>query len=380
MTSQDCAPSLVSTKTRMGRIGKGAVMRLLAVISALMAMAFSACAQPVRSIVAVGENGTSPVFVLRGEGWVLSSSHPRFPYEDEGLVFSGMSGAATATPFGCGLADIRYSYFAGQRGRLACVSRGPDGRLRLTRIADRTPYSRVYDAADGDGGHIVIARSHRSPVVRVMTLSGDGSVLRSVNLPFSADQSPDQVVILASGRLAALRKDGRNCEWVVLERAGPGFRTVSVSPADHLFQCQSHARGTGVIRDQFTGDAYLRQYAPDKNALYRIGDNGDASPATLAVRDIAATLPMDAGSQPRLVTVLNGALLFEAPSVAGPVIVHYELVTGRLSRTDLRASSGRWSDSGRVHGFMLAGPAGDGVQVVVMTPTATTEILPVARD
>jgi hypothetical protein len=229
-----------------------------------------------------------------------------------------------------------------------------------------------------DGGHVVVAQVHGRPVVRVLTLSADGAVLRAVDLPYSPERQPDQIVILPTGRLVVLGKTGAACGWTVLERSGATFRPVSATPADHQFQCGSHASGTGVIRDQLTGVAYLRQDYPDKNALYRLDDNGDRGPATRVLQDMGAVLPMDAGSDPRLIAVLGGALHYEAPSAAGPMIVRYDLATGQLARTDLRAASRRLSDAGTVYGLMLDGAT---MRVAVMAPrTGSTEVRPVSRD
>ena len=358
-------------------------MRLLAIASALLA---ASCATPAAQIqpLALDAQGAEPVFLLNSGSWTLSPARPVFPLTESPPALKGMSGAATATPFGCGLADAHGDYFSGDRGRLACVSRGADGRLRLVRLADRLEYSRVYDAAPSDGGYVVIARPYRKRFVRVATLSADGAVLRSVDLPDTEERSaPDQIAVLPTGRIVVLARSAGACEWRVLERSGDAYRMVSATPADHVFQCQTSSHGGGgIIRDQATAQVYLRQFHPDKNALYRLDDNtGERrSPATLAVRDMAALLPMDVGSQPGLVSVLNGALYFEAPSVSGPTVVRYDLATEKLSRTDLRATSGRWRDAGRVQGLMLTGKAGDQMQVAVMTPTTTIEILPVARD
>lgn len=364
-------------------------MKLLAIVSALLV---ASCAEPVVQVrpLPLAANGAEAVFLLESGGWELSPARPGFPYnrvfpEPDGLsALTGLSGAATGTPFGCGLAALHGGYFSGDRGRLACVSRGADGRLRLIRLADRLEYSRVYDAAPSDGGHVVIGRPYQKRFARITTLSADGAVLRSVDLPDPDKQSsPDQIAILPTGRIVVLVRSGGVCEWRVLERSGDAFRVVSATPADHVYQCQTSNRGGGgIIRDQATGQVYLRQFHPDKNALYRLDDNtGEGrSPATLAVRDIAALLPMDSGSDPDLVTVLEGALYFEAPSVAGPIVVRYDLTTEKLSRTDLRAASGRWRDAGRVQGLMLTGKAGDQMQVAVMTPSSAIEVLPVAQD
>jgi hypothetical protein len=356
-------------------------MRLLAIASAFLV---AACATPAARMEPppLDANGAEPVFLLNSGSWTLSPARPVFPLTGSPPALRGMSGAATSTPFGCGLADIRYSYFAGERGRLACVSRGADGRLRLIRLADRTPYYRVYDAAQSDGGYVVVARPYGSRVVRVMTLSADGDLLRLIDLHDTDDRSPDQIAILPTGRLLVLTGGRGVCDWRVLERSGNAFRTVSTTRADHPYQCQTSTRGGGVIRDQATGQTYIRQFHPDRNALYRLDDNTGQGrgPATLAVRDMAALLPMDAGSEPARVTVLNGALYFEAPSVSGPIVVRYDLDTEKLSRTDLRAASGRWRDAGRVQGLMLTGRAGDRMQVAVMTPSTAIEILPVVRD
>jgi hypothetical protein len=351
-------------------------MRLLVIASALLAMAFAPVSQS--RAVASDTHGAEPVFLLKDRGWVLSSSRPAFPYNAESPVFAGLSGAATATPFGCGLADIRYSYFSGERGRIDCVSRGPDGRLRLTRLPGRTAYSRVYDAAPADGGRVVVAQVYRRPLVRIMTLSVDGAMVRSVDLPFVDERSPDQVIILPAGRLVVLGKTGQTCVWTVLERSAGSFRAVSATPADHPYQCQSYSGGAGVIRDQLTGAAWLRQNYPEKNALYRIDDNSQGGPAVRVVEDMAAVLPMDAGSDPGLITVLGGVLHYEAPSVSGPSVVRYDLTTRRMTRTDLRAPSGRLSDAGKVYGLMLDGAA---LRVAVMdAKSGLTEVLPLARD
>jgi len=356
-------------------------MRLLALVSALLAAACAAPAQQIQPL-ALDANGAEPVFLLNSGGWTLSPARPAFPLTESQPALGGISGAATASPFGCGLVDVHGGYFSGDRGRLACVSRGPDGRLRLTRLAGRVDYSRVYDAAPSDGGHVVIARPYKSRIAQVMTLSADGELLRSVELPDAYDWSPDQIALLPTGRILVLTRTAGACEWRVLERSGDTFRTVSVTPADHVFQCQTASRGEEIIRDQASGQAYIRQFYPDKNALYRLDDNTDQGrgPATLAVRDMAALLPLDVGSQPAMVTVLDGALYYEAPSVSGPIVVRYDLATERLSRTDLRAVSGRWLDAGRVQGLMLTGRAGDRMQVAVMTPTTAIEVRPVARD
>ncbi|NBW08047.1 MAG: hypothetical protein EBR82_08465 [Caulobacteraceae bacterium] len=358
-------------------------MRLLALVSALLV---SACAAPGQQIqpLTLDAQGAEPVFLLDAGGWKLSPARPVFPIDDSGWpALTGMSGAATASPFGCGLADVHADYFSPRRGRLACVLRGADGRLRLTRLAGRTSFYRVYDAAPSEQGYIVVTRPYRSRAAQVMTLSADGELLRSVELPDAYDWSPDQIALLPTGRILVLTRTAAACEWRVLERSGDTFRTVSTTPADHVFQCQTADHGGGgLIRDQATGQIYLRQFYPDKNALYRLDDNTDRGrgPATLAVRDMAALLPMDVGSEPAKVAVLNGALYFEAPSVSGPIVVRYDLATERLGRTDLRAANGRWQDAGRVQGLMLTGRAGDRIQAAVMTPTTAIEIRPVAED
>ncbi len=356
-------------------------MRRLAIVSALLV---SACAAPVQQIqpLALDANGAEPVFLLNSGSWTLSPARPALPLTETRLALGGMSGAATAAPFGCGLADVHGGYFSGDRGRLACVSRGADGRLRLIRLSGRTDYSRVYDAAPSDGGYVVVARPYKSRAAQVMTLSADGELLRSVQLPDIYAWSPDQIAVLPTGRILVLTRTADACEWRVLERSGETFRTVATTAADHVFQCQTSNRGGEIIRDQATGQAYLRQYYPDKNGLYRLDDNTDQGrgPATLAVRDMAALLPMEAGSQPAMVTLLDGALYFEAPSASGPIVVRYDLATRTLGRTDLRAASGQWHDAGRVHGLMLTGKANDRIQVAVMSPRGAIEVRPVAED
>ncbi|QTC92595.1 hypothetical protein [Brevundimonas goettingensis] len=358
-------------------------MRPLAIASALLV---AACAAPTTRIepLRLDAQGAEPVFLHDAGGWTLSAARPVFPITERWPALKGLSGAATAAPFGCGLADVHGDYFSGDRGRLACVSRGPDGRLRLIRPADRMEYSRIYDAAPADGGYVVVARPYRKRFARITTLSADGAVLRSIDLPDTDDRSsPDQIVILPTGRIVVLVRSAGTCEWRVLERGGDGFTQVSTTPADHAFQCQTQNHGGGgVIRDQATGQTWLRQFYPDKNALYRLDDNTaqGRGPATLVVRDMAALLPMDVGSQPALVSVLDGALYFEAPSVSGPIVVRYDIAAEKLSRTDLRAASGRWRDAGRVQGLMLTGKAGDRMQVAVMTPSSAIEVLPVAQD
>jgi len=357
-------------------------MRLLAIASALLA---ASCATPVAQIqpLALDANGGEPVYLLDVGGWKLSPARPALPLAETPQALPAMSGAATAAPFGCGLSGLHGDYFSGDRGRLACVSRGPDGGLRLIRLPSRTEYSRVYDAAPANDGYVVIARPYRQRLARLTTLSADGAVLRSVDLPDMEPWGPDQIVILPTGRLLVLTGGRGVCSWRVLERGGETFRTVSTTPADHPYQCQTSSHGGGgIIRDQATGQIYLRQFYPDKNALYRLDDNTDEGrgPATLAVRDIAAILPMEFGSDPRLVTVLDGALHFEAPSVSGPIVVRYDLATRKLSRTDLRAASGQWRDAGRIHGLMLIGTADDRMQVAVMSPRGAIEVRPVAQD
>jgi hypothetical protein len=246
-------------------------------------------------------------------------ARPAFPYNAERPAFTGLSGAATATPFGCGLADIRYSYFSGERGRLACVSRGPDGRLRLIRLADRRMYSRVYDAAPADGGYVVVAQVLRAAGRARPDPVGRRRRAASVDLPYAPNGQPDQIVILPTGRLVVLGKTGAGLRMDGSGTQRRDLPAVSATPADHQFQCQL-AR-LGDRRDP--RPAHRRRLSP-ATIPTRTPSTGSTTmasgrPGDLGVQDMGAVLPMDAGSDPGLIAVLGGAL-------------HYRGAVGRPGR------------------------------------------------
>lgn len=345
------------------------ILAVIAVVSA--ALAAQSCAAPRAEPSA--PDISAAVFLRKAGGWVLSSDQPRFPYNSEpGPRLEGMSGAAGATPFGCGLTQTRSNYFTGQSGRLTCVTRAASGALRLHKIQPRVRFSRVYDAAPSGDGWLVVAEVFGRAPARAIYLDADGGLRRSADLP---GDHPDQVVILKSGRIATLDRPDAACVWSLLSPEGEGFKVAATVAAETASQCHASSTGGEVLRDQVSGQAYWRPGYPRPNTLYRIDDHGDRLPATVIAADFGADVDQVAGSDPDFVTVHGGAVYFNAATPAGPVVGRYDLATGETKRTDLRSPDGRWQSAGRIYGLMTAPGLGVAPKLVVMDPGGTTRVI-----
>lgn len=310
------------------------------------------------------------VFLRKDSGWALSSAQPAYPYNAEPRL-QALSGAGGATPFGCGLTSVRSSYFFGARGELACVIRDADGRLRFRSLGQSEDFARVYDAAPALDGYTLIARPVGRRPARAIRLDVLGQVRESIDLP---DEAPAEAVLLSTGRIALLRNDGAACQWTLVERQRSAFKTVAVVAADPAL-CHLSNSGGEVLRDQISGQAYLRSRRPSPNALYRLDDNGAASPATLAARDFAQDLATGGKVEAGLVTLHSGAVYFVAPTVAGPILGRHDLASGTTAITDLRAASGRWQDAERPYGFMVGPSLGPSPRAALMNRAGQTRVL-----
>ena len=311
------------------------------------------------------------VFLRKDGGWALSSAQPAYPYNAEPRL-QALSGAGGTTPFGCGLMSVRSSYFFGARGELACVNRDSDGRLRFRSIGQGAGWSRVYDAAPAPDGYTLIARPVGRKPARAIRLDARGRVWEIADLPGDA---PAEAVLLSTGRIALLRHDGAACHWSLVERERASFKTVAVVAADPTL-CHLSNTGGEVLRDQISGQVYLRSRQPLPNALYRLDDKGAASPATLAARDFAHEVAPGERVEADLVTLHDGAVYFVAPTEAGPILGRHDLASATTTHTDLRAASGRWQDAERLYGFMTAPSLGPSPRAAVMNSSGQTRVLP----
>ena len=312
--------------------GGGIELKRFAAIVALLLAACggSALTPPPVEIVPAGERA-----LMRWEnGWRLSLAPPRFPYNQETVVFDGLSGAGMGQPFGCGLEFRQTGYFAIRRAPLVCAIGRPDGAIRVAPVGNDL-HSRVFDAAPTRDGLIVVTA--RSGNVAVITLSPEGDIRRQTLLP---DRGVDQAVILPSGRLVVLRREADGCSWTTFDLTGEAPRQLSKTLADHHYQCQSAHSARTVIRDQTTGEAYLHFDHPAPRRLYRIGEPGAGGPAVLVAADISEGVPLNEGSDPRLLTVNDGFLLFSAGrnETFGPRIGVRDLAAGRGGHVDLPGS------------------------------------------
>lgn len=340
-----------------------------AVMAALVCGLFGCAGAPDASVDKA--NVGAFVFLRKEGGWALSRAQPAYPYNAEPRL-QALSGAGGATPFGCGLTSVRSSYFSGARGELACVTRAADGRLKFHSLGQSAGFAHVYDAAHGPDGYTLIARPIGRRPARAIRLDADGHVREVVDLPGDA---PAEAVLLSTGRIALLRNDGAACQWTLVERERAAFKAVAVVAADPAL-CHLSNTGGEVLRDQVSGQAYLRSRRPSPNALYRLDDNGAANPATLAARDFAEGLATGGKVEADLVTLHGGAIYFAAPTEAGPILGRHDLASGTTTRTDLRAASGRWQDAERPYGFMTAPGLGLSPQAAVMNRAGQTRVLP----
>ena len=345
--------------------GGGIELNRLAALAALLLAACggSAVAPPPVEIVPAGERA-----LMRWEnGWRLSLAPPRFPYNRETVVFDGMSGAGTGAPFGCGVEYGTGSYLSVARGPLLCATGQPGGGVRVARVGGAL-HSRVLDAVSMPDGLTVVTTRTGGVAAAVITLSPEGDIRRETLLP---ERGMDQAVILPSGRLAVLRREADGCFWTVFDLAGEAPRPLSRTPADHAYQCQSAHSARTVIRDQITGEAYLYFDHPGPRRLYRVGEPGPGGPAVLAAADIAEGVPLNEGSDPRLLTVNDGVLLFTAGrnETFGPRIGVRDLATGRSGYVDLPGSrSSDPSANGRVIAFMPPAALRESPRVVLQHP------------
>lgn len=281
-----------------------------------------------------------------------------------------MFGAGGEAPFGCGLTAVSSGYFSGPRGGLACATRAADGGLKMW-VVQRDPYfARVYDAVPLQNRFLVVVKPFGGPVAKTIFLDPDGEVQGTFNLPGSA---PDEAVVLPSGRIAVLRSEGGSCNWTILERGKADFRPIATAPADRPL-CHLSSFSGEVLRDQTSGQAYLRSRYPEPNALYRIDDNGPRSPSTLVAADFGADVDPDSNSEASYVTIYDGAVYFNYTTQAGPIIGRYDLKTGDTTRTDFRAPSGSWHDAEQVYGFAIAKIFGSSPHVALMTSAGETRV------
>ncbi len=340
-----------------------------ATMTAALVFCLSACASAPAAPARDADVGAF-VFLRKDSGWALSSTQPAYPYNAEPRI-QALSGASGATPFGCGLMSVRSGYFSGARGELACVTRAADGRLRFLGLGQGADFTRVYDAAPAQDGYVLIARPTGRRPAHLISLNAQGQVQAVEILPGDA---PAEAILLSTGRIALLRREDGACQWTLLAPGPSGFSSAAVVVAD-LHLCHLSSSGGAVLRDQVSGQAYLRDRQTAPNALYRLDDNGAASPATLAVRDFTEALAPGVEAESDFVTLHGGAVYFVAPTEAGPVIGRHDLAAGTTIRTDLRASSGRWQDAERIYGFMTAPGLGPSPQAAVMNSAGQTRVI-----
>jgi len=345
--------------------GRQPELTRLALLSALL---LAACGGPglTPRPVEIVPAGADQALTRWSNGWRLSKAPPRFPYNSETVVFAGMSGAGTGAPFGCGVEYAPAGYFSMARGPLVCVFGQPDGALRLASVGDGLHY-RVFDAAPTAGGLTVVTAPLGGGLM-VLTLSPQGEVLGRKRLP---RPTPDQAVILPSGRLVVVEREPGGCFWTVVDLADEAPRQVSKTPADHSYQCQSSSSARGVLRDQTTGEAYLYFDHPTPRRLYRIEEPGRAGPAALAALDIAAGTPLNENSDPGILTINDGTLLFSAGRNAsfGPRIGVHDLRRDRGGYIDLPGSgSSQAGDNPTVSAFLAPTDRGRPARLVIQHP------------
>ena len=336
---------------------------------ATMAVAgvIQSCAKPSGPLI---EKDTAPqVFLRKAGGWALSPAQPGYPYNSEPALQT-MFGAGGDAPFGCGLTAVRSGYFSGPRGELACATRAADGGLTLKALQRGAYFARVYDAIPLENGFVVVVKPFGQPVAKTIILGPDGEVQASFTLPGGV---PDEAVILPSGHIALLRDEGASCNWTILEQDKVAFRPVATTPADRPL-CHLSSFGGELLRDQASGQAYLRSRYPEPNALYRIDDKGPRSPSTLVAADFGADVDPDFSTDASYVTIHDGSVYFNYPTEAGPIIGRYNLKTGETTRTDFRAPSGRWRDAERVYGFAIAEIFGSLPHIALMTSAGETRV------
>ena len=341
--------------------GRIELNRLAALAALLLAACGGSALPPPVEIAPAGERA----LMRWGNGWRLSLAPPRFPYNQEKVIFDGMSGVGTGAPFGCGVESRPTGYFAIRRAPLVCATGRPDGALRVAPVGDDL-HTRVLDAAPTRDGLTVVTA--RSGYVAVITVSPEGDIRRQTLLP---DRGVDQAVILPSGRLVILRPEAEGCSWTTFDLTGEAPRQLSRTPADHAYQCHSANFARTVIRDQTTGEAYLHFDRPDPRRLYRIGEPGPDGPAVLAAADIAEGVPLTEGSDPRLLMINDGVLLFSAGrnETFGPRIGVRELAARRSGYVDLPGSGSPGpSANARILAFMAPAAPGGPPRVVLQHP------------
>ncbi|WP_373255823.1 hypothetical protein [Brevundimonas sp.] len=342
-----------------------AKLALVATIAA--ACVVQSCAQPSGHLI---ETDIVPTVFLRKAGaWALSSAQPAFPYNSE-PVLETMFGAGGEAPFGCGLTAVRNGYFSGPRGGLACATRAADGRLELRGVQRGAHFARVYDAVPLQDGFLIVVKPFGVPAARTIFLDSDGEVQGTFTLPGSA---PDEAVVLPSGRIALLHNEGASCNWTILERGNADFRPVATAPEDRSL-CHLSSFNGEALRDQMTGQAYLRSRRPEPNALYRIDDNGPRSPSTLVAADFGADVAPNSNSGASYVTIHGGAVYFSYPTQSGPTIGRYDLGTGETTRTVFTAPSGSLHDAEQVYGFAIAKTFGSSPHVALMNRAGETRV------
>ncbi|MND89466.1 hypothetical protein D3C80_815240 [compost metagenome] len=346
-------------------------MRFTAKLALVATMAAAgvvqSCAKPSGHLI---ETDIVPTVFLRKAGvWALSSAQPGYPYNSE-PVLQTMFGAGGEAPFGCGLTAVRNGYFSGPRGGLACATRAADGRLKLRGVQRGAHFARVYDAVPLQDGFLIVVKPFGGPAAKTIFLDLNGEVQGTFTLPGSA---PDEAVVLPSGRIALLRSEGASCNWTILERGKADFRPVATAPEDRPL-CHLSSFSGEALRDQMSGQAYLLSRYPERNALYRIDDNGPRSPSTLVAADFGADVDPDSSSDASYVTIHDGAVYFTYPTQAGPIIGRYDLKTGDTTRTDFRAPSGSWHDAEQVYGFAIAKILGSSPHVALMTSAGETRV------
>lgn len=335
-------------------------MKRLVLVAAALALA--ACANaPVAADDPATRLPDEPVAFVHGEGgWRLSTVPPRFPYNAETTPrFDGLSGAGSPAAFGCGLEPVRRGYFSTTRGRLICAIGLADGGLRLWAVGS-ADYTRVYDATVVSGRRTVVAHQYGQTRVAVLTVTPEGEAAVIGRLP--EQMRPDQAALLPSGRIAVLHRDGDACVWSVIAFEDGNPREIARAGADHRYQCQSSSSSARLIRDQVSGEAYVRMRYPAPNMLYRIRDNGAAGPATLVSDDFTGGRTGD----PQMETAIRGAVYFSLPNVAGAVAGRYDIASGRTGTMDLTSPTGRWQDAPRLTGFMTGEAPGDPPRITLM--------------
>lgn len=297
-------------------------MRLRGIMGAALATALLAgCATYTAEPYALetATPGAEVAFMLDEYGnWGVHRIPPRAPYNQERPP-SGMTaawGMGTAAPVACGLGAVKTGYFSGARGRLVCAIDDGSSRLRVQPIG-KNVYVDVHDVVRGPDGLSVLGDLYGGGL-QLLNLTPDGGILGAARLPVQV--TPDQAVLLPSGRVAALQRQAstRACVWTVYAFEGATARAVSETPADGCFDGQ-------MMRDQVTGAIYFQKDYLEPS-LVRLNENAEG--LVVEPIDISA-LPLRSNGRISAPVIFDGVMYFFAGfnEDRGIVIGLYDLKT-----------------------------------------------------